>query len=173
MHNTRRLVAAAISLAILVICSQITIPIPTVPLTLQTLAVGFIAVFLPIIDGLLVIIVYLILGTLGLPIFAGLHGGLSYLLAPAGGYLFGFIAFVLITKLFLRGKSQFNLWLALLLGDLSQLICGTAGLQLALHQSWPIVVGIGILPYIIPELIKITLLTVIAQRLLPIWQRKW
>ncbi|MDN6208478.1 MAG: biotin transporter BioY, partial [Lactococcus sp.] len=67
-HNkTQRLAIIAIAAAFLAISSQITIPLPIVPLTLQTLAVGIIATVLTPLDSVLAILVYLILGAIGLP----------------------------------------------------------------------------------------------------------
>src|SRR5574341_25708 len=91
-HNkTQRLAIIAIAAAFLAISSQITIPLPIVPLTLQTLAVGIIATVLTPLDSILAILVYLILGAIGLPVFAGGAAGFGVILGPTGGFLIGFL----------------------------------------------------------------------------------
>ncbi len=66
---------AGIMLALLIVCSQLTIPLPVIPLTLQTFAVGLLASILPLRYSLQTILVYLLLGFIGLPIFANFKGG--------------------------------------------------------------------------------------------------
>lgn len=77
-------------LALLLVCSQLTIPLPMIPLTLQTLVVGLLASILPLRYSLQTILVYLLLGFIGLPVFANFKGGLGVLFSNTGGYLLGF-----------------------------------------------------------------------------------
>ncbi|NLJ94383.1 MAG: biotin transporter BioY [Clostridiaceae bacterium] len=94
--NLKRLTINALMLAVLIVCSQITIPMPIgVPFTLQTLAIAILAYLLSLKDSLLVIGTYLIGGFLGLPIFSNFSGGPAKLVAPSAGYLFGFIPMII------------------------------------------------------------------------------
>lgn len=88
---------------LLALFSQISLPLPftPVPLTLQTLGVLFIGYYLGASAGIISIILYLLLGAIGLPFFAGLKGGLLVLSGPTGGYLVGFIGGV-----YLVGKAK-------------------------------------------------------------------
>lgn len=79
-----------ICLALLVICSKITIPTPAIQFTLQTLAVSFIALFLGPRLGPLTQTLFLLIGLAGVPVFAG-GGGLGYVFRPSFGYLLAFI----------------------------------------------------------------------------------
>ncbi|MFN4131808.1 MAG: biotin transporter BioY [Caldimicrobium sp.] len=83
---------------LLALFSQIRIPLSftPVPLTLQTLGVLFIGYYLGAFAGVASVILYLTLGAIGFPFFAGLKGGLLSLSGPTGGYLVGFIAGVYI-----------------------------------------------------------------------------
>ncbi|MFN4196999.1 MAG: biotin transporter BioY [Caldimicrobium sp.] len=74
--------------------AQIRIPLPftPVPITLQTFGILIIGYYLGSKLGALSIMLYLLLGALGVPFFSGLKGGLLALSGPTGGYLFGFIA---------------------------------------------------------------------------------
>ena len=68
-NKVQRLAIIAISTAFLAVASQLTIPLPLVPLTLQTLAVGIIATLLKPLDSILAICLYLVLGAIGVPVF--------------------------------------------------------------------------------------------------------
>jgi biotin transport system substrate-specific component len=72
--------------------AYIMIPLPPVPITLQTLFVVLAGALLGGRLGALSQVVYLLLGIIGLPVFHGGKGGLGILLGPTGGYLVGFIA---------------------------------------------------------------------------------
>ena len=106
--NTLSLVTAALFTALTAVCSQIAIPMPTeVALTLQTFAVALCGYVLGIKWGLASIITYLLLGTVGVPVFSGFKGGVQVLFGASGGFIFGFIFFVLIcgASLFINNKA--------------------------------------------------------------------
>lgn len=89
-------------LAVLIICSKITVPTPAISFTLQTMAVSFIALYLGPELGALTQTLFLVLGLAGLPVFSG-GGGLAYVFKPSFGYLVAFIpASYVIGKLFQR-----------------------------------------------------------------------
>ncbi len=90
--KTRGMTLSALFAAFLAISSLIEIPIPfsPVPITLQVLIVFLIAPLLGPRYGAFTCLIYLIFGTIGLPVFAGGTSGLAILLGPTGGYLFGF-----------------------------------------------------------------------------------
>lgn len=94
--------------ALIAICSWISVP-TTVPFTLQTLGVFLAVGLLGGRRGTLAVLTYLLLGLVGLPVFAGFTGGPGALLSPSGGYLIGF----LFTALFLwavERVTQDKLW---------------------------------------------------------------
>jgi len=94
--------------ALIAICSWISVP-TTVPFTLQTLGVFLAVGLLGGRRGTLAVLTYLLLGLVGLPVFAGFTGGPGALLSPSGGYLIGF----LFTALFLWAVeriTQDKLW---------------------------------------------------------------
>ena len=87
--TVRELCATALGAALMTICAWISIP-AQVPFTLQTFAVFFVTALLGLKCGTLSVIVYLLLGAVGLPVFAGFKGGLGSLMGVTGGYLLGF-----------------------------------------------------------------------------------
>ena len=92
MKKTLILVRIALFSAILAILAQITIPLPTgVPITLQTFAVALCGYCLNAKEGCISVVVYLMLGAIGIPVFSGFQGGISRLVGPTGGFLIGFV----------------------------------------------------------------------------------
>lgn len=86
--------------AVLVVCSQISIPLPgSVPLSLQTFAIALLAWTLTPGQAFYCVLVYLLLGAAGLPVFAGFQGGFARLAGPTGGYLLGFLPMALLLSL--------------------------------------------------------------------------
>ncbi len=89
--RTVDLCCIALLAVVMVVCAWVTIPGP-VPFTLQTLAVFAALVLLGGRRGTFAILVYLLLGAVGLPVFSGFRGGLGALLGATGGYILGFLA---------------------------------------------------------------------------------
>ena len=86
----------AVSAALITICSWISIPVGPVPVTLQTLAVLAVLLTVGGRRGTIAIAVYLALGAVGVPVFAGFKGGPAAFIGPTGGFLAGFIAAALV-----------------------------------------------------------------------------
>lgn len=148
-----------IGFLLLFACSQITIPIQPVPITLQTLAIMVIGLTFTTRAGLGSIALYLGSAAIGLPVLTNWSGGLAKFAGPTAGYLVGFVvAIALMTSIRRRWpKPTF-------FATLSNCILGTTviymfgvgwlsylvGIEPALH--------LGLLPFIIPGVIKSLLL---------------
>lgn len=159
---------SGILLAFLIICSQLTIPLPLIPLTLQTLAVGLIATLLPMRYALETIGAYLLLGALGLPVFANFKGGPAVFLSPTGGYLVGFIVYILVTCALLKNRNGlFLIMLANLCGAFLQLLFGSLGLMFLTDVSFLTAFLTGTFPFLVPGLIKVCLVVLIARAVEP------
>lgn len=138
------------------IIAQFTIPLGIVPLTGQTLAVGIAATILSPINSTIAVLVYLLLGIIGLPVFAGLSSGISILFGPTGGYLIGFIFNTLITGVILQ-RTRYTLFWAIIantIGALITLLFGTIWLKIAAEMTWQVAMSSGFVTFIIPGIIK-------------------
>ena len=95
-RSIRMQVLCALFAAVTAVCSQITIPIQPVPITLGTFAVLMAGGFLGKRYGLLAIVIYLLLGMAGVPVFSMMRAGFSVIAGPSGGFIIGFapMAFV-------------------------------------------------------------------------------
>lgn len=91
--SVRELILVALFAALLALLSQLAIPLPSgVPATLQTFAVALCGFTLGVKKGTIAVAVYLLLGAIGLPVFAGFLGGVGVFVGVTGGFLWGFLA---------------------------------------------------------------------------------
>ncbi len=161
----------AICAALIAICSWISIP-AAVPFTLQTFAVFCVLGLLGGKRGTISILVYILLGAIGLPVFTGFNAGLGALLGTTGGYILGFVFIGLIywlaEKLF--GTKLWVRVTAMLLGLLICYAFGTAWFMfLYARRTGPIALGTAlgwcVFPFLIPDLVKMCLAVMLSGRL--------
>ena len=153
----------ALGAALIAALSPFTIPLGPIPITLQTLAIGLIASIYRPKEATLSVLIYLLLGAIGLPVFAGGHGGISSFYGPTAGVLFFFPLRALVTSSLAGQKGQpIRIFLANALGEVVLFIGGALGFMLITHQSLDLTVKLVVLPFVLPDLIKITLTTVFA-----------
>jgi biotin transport system substrate-specific component len=155
----RMMIVTALFSAIIGVLAQITIPLPLVPITGQTLAIGLAATILGSRYGSFSVILYLIIGSSGVPVFAEFSGGFSKLIGPTGGYLVGFLPTAFLIGWFME-KTSFNLKNAVIANSIGMLITltfGTAWLKVAANLSWTAAFAGGFTPFIVVGLIKASL----------------
>lgn len=152
--TVQNMVLVAMFTAILSICSQIAFQLPGgVPVTLQTFSIVLIGIILGPRLGLMSVLLYLLIGTVGVPVFSGFRGGLNVLVGATGGYLFGFLPMVYITGLG-KGKPFYHSTAFSIVG---LLICHVMGLYM-----YFLVTGTWLLPSVPLMLAKDITTTVIA-----------
>ncbi|WP_416151788.1 biotin transporter BioY [Salipaludibacillus sp. HK11] len=142
--------------AITAVLSQMVIPIPVVPITGQTLAVGLTATIIGSKLGTMAISCYVLIGAFGMPVFAQAKGGIQVLFGPTGGYIIGFILTVYVTGLILE-KTSFNLKMAMIantVGMFITLLFGTVQLKYLLALDWSEAILAGAVPFLAVGLIK-------------------
>lgn len=170
--GTRDLVLVALMTALMAICSWISIP-ATVPFTLQTLGVFLACALLGGKRGSLAVFVYILLGAVGAPVFAGFSGGFGTLLNSTGGYILGFLlqALVMWGLESLWGRDAWwKLGLSMLLGLLACYAAGTAWFLVVYTRSTG-PVGLTtvllwcVIPFIVPDLAKLALALVLQRRI--------
>ena len=153
----RAIVLVVAGTALLTLSAKIRLPLPYVPMTLQTLVVLVIGAAYGWRLGVTTIIAYLAEGAAGLPVFAGPVGGLAPLTGPTAGYLFGFVAAAFIAGwLSERGwdRSVPRLFIAMGIGHIVILFAGFAwlafGVRLGIEKAWLV----GVMPFIAASVIK-------------------
>lgn len=151
----------AMFVAIISVCSWISIPVGTVPFTLQTLAVFVTAGVLGTKRSVITILVYIVLGLIGVPVFTQFKAGPHAIVGPTGGYLIGFIFMVIaigeITKMFPnKNQSTRNMvfLVSMIVGDVLCFIAGTIHFMHVMKMDLAGAIAICIIPYIIPDILK-------------------
>ena len=166
-NRTLSLILPAFSAAIIAALAQIIIPIGAVPITLQTFAVGLVAAVFKPREATLSAILYLILGAIGLPVFAGGSGGLQSFFGPSAGYLLAYPFFALVTSALTHAKTPiWKSFLAFVLGDVLVFVGGILSLHFLGKMSWSAAVAVGLTPFIIPDLIKGLIVTLVTKPVL-------
>lgn len=172
--KTKDMVYIALFAIIIAICSWISIP-SVVPFTLQTFAVFITVYLLGGKNSLFAILLYILLGAVGLPVFAGFKGGIAALFGATGGYIIGFV-FIAIIYWLIEKFTANNLVLkiaAMLAGLIVCYAFGTAWfmhiyLQAGKEISLATALSWCVIPFIIPDLIKLALGVVLGIRLKPL-----
>ena len=156
-YNIRHLCLISLFSALIVIMAQISIPMPIgVPITMQTFAVTMAGVILGSKKGFTATLVYILLGAIGLPVFANFTGGWQSITGPTSGFILSFPLMAYIIGLGTEQRHRFRFWysLGIALGTSLNMLCGI--LMFCLITQSPISVGFATcgLPYIPVTLIK-------------------
>ncbi|MGX6977677.1 biotin transporter BioY [Vagococcus elongatus] len=157
------------------IVSQLTIPLGLIPLTGQTFAVGFVATLVPPSISVCAVGIYLLMGIIGIPVFAGFSGGLATVLGPTGGYLIGFFFSAFFISFLISKKSNSFIWVLLVnvFGAMISLFVGAIGLKIYLDTSMIEALKIGILPFILPEVIKAFFASFLGMKALTVFRKRF
>lgn len=160
----------ALFAVLMAVCAWISIPIPmtVISVTLQTFAVFAALLTLDGRRGTYAVIVYILLGLVGLPVFSGFKGTAA-LVGASGGYIIGFIGTALLYWL-LTGRLGNSLPVSIIACALGLVVCyafGTAWF-LVVYTSGPMdlakALGMCVIPFIIPDLVKLALAVILSRR---------
>ena len=150
------MILTSLCAAIIAVLAQIIIPLPLIPITGQTLAIGLVVTILGLKHGTYAVLLYILLGAIGLPVFQSFTGGLGILFGPTGGYIIGFIPTALVIGFYLK-KTRLTFTHALvanILGMLVTLAFGAVWLKYLAELSWTGALFSGVIPFLIVGVIK-------------------
>lgn len=174
--TTYRITLVALCVAFVTLCSWIAIPF-YVEFTLQLFAVFLLASALPPLISALGVISYILLGLVGAPVFASFKSGFSAFAGPTGGFIIGFLISSVLISIFIKlypAHPLFHIGIMLL----SLLICYACGIiwyLLVINGSGCVSVSeiliVFVVPYIVPDVLKIFLVRVIYKKLYPYFER--
>lgn len=157
---TNTMAKVALVCALLCALSPFSIPLPfsPVPLSLANFVL-FLSVFvLKPKHAALSVILFLLIGAIGIPVFSGFSGGIGKLVGPTGGYLIGYLPLVLILgmsmKLSLKNHWYIGYIVGIIIGEAVLYILGTAWLSYNLQITFAEGLGIGVIPYLPGDAIK-------------------
>ncbi len=166
--STKGLVYAALFGALTAAGAFIVIPLPPVPITAQTFFLNVSAILLGGQLGAVSQFIYVMLGVVGIPVFAGGKAGLGVIFGPTGGYLQGFIIAAFIIGMVNRMKKSAGIFwniFSMLIGMLIIYFLGSLQLSLVAKMSFHKALTVGVLPFIPGDIIKILLAAIISSRL--------
>lgn len=169
--SLKELCRIALFTALTAVCAQIVVP-AAVPFTLQLFAVLLAAGLLGAWQAGASVLIYILLGAVGLPVFSGFRSGISHLLGATGGYITGFLFTAIISGLLIK-KFKNSFWgtvLSMLIGTVVCYALGTAQYMLVYMNSgdektFLYTLSVCVVPFIIPDIVKIFLAAVCAGRL--------
>ena len=167
----REIAYIGLAVALITVCAWISVPVFSVPFTLQTFAVALVGGLLGWKRALPAVFVYILMGLVGIPVFAGFKAGIPALFGATGGYIFGFLFLSLLPALakLLPAKNAaartvifycFNI-----LGCAVLYFFGTLWLVLMTRCAVGYALGICVVPFIVPDAVKLAFSAIITVRL--------
>lgn len=164
-NSALKISVTALSACLICVCSWIAVPIGGVPMTLQTFGVAFCGYLLGVRLGVCATAVYLALGAVGLPVFAGFGGSLAFLIGPTGGFLVGFPLLALFCGIAAKRKRLFGEMIFILTG---LVLCHLLGVLWFAYVSAVSLVQAFLLtslPYILKDVISVLLARISVRKL--------
>ena len=169
--KTLDMVYIALFACLMAICAWISIP-GQIPFTLQTMGVFLAVGLLGGKRGTIAVLVYILMGAVGLPVFSGFAGGLGKLLGMTGGYIVGFLVSALLMWAMeaLFGSKKWVLPVSMVVGLFACYAFGTAWFMVVYISSkgaitLGAVLGMCVIPYIIPDAVKIAVALLLTKAL--------
>lgn len=172
--KTLDIVLIGMFVALIAICAYISIP-TAVPFTMHTFGIFAAVAMLGQKRSTLAMLVYLLLGAVGVPVFAGFRGGIAVLFGPTGGYLLGYLLAAMLSGFLINclGRKFPIMFFSMVLG---MLVCYAFGTVWFIYLYTKNGSEMGILtalsncvfPFVIPDLIKIALAIILGNQLRPL-----
>lgn len=167
--KNKNLIFSAIFTSMMIICAQISIPLPftPVPINLTLIPVFVISVLMPLRYAVLSQLLYIFMGIIGLPVFANFSSGVWHVLGPTGGFILGFIEIVIIVYIFAqKSKGQY---IGYILGMITGLLCcyltGVFWFMFITHTGFVPALLMCVVPFVFGDILKIILALFVSLRI--------
>ena len=158
--------------ALICVAAPWTVPVGPIPITLATFVIYLSAAVLGAKKGALAVLVYVLLGTVGLPVFTNFEGGLHKLIGATGGYIAGYIPLAVIAGLAAdRFEKLWSYVAGMVLGTVALYSLGTAWFMFMTKASLSYSLAVCAVPFLPGDAIKIACASVLATRLRPLLKR--
>jgi biotin transport system substrate-specific component len=174
IEKLRWMVLASLMAALTAVGAYIHVPIGPVPIVLTTLFALLAGLLLGSHWGLASMGLYLFVGAIGMPVFAGGKGGFAHLFGPTGGYLFGFALAAWVTGFISERSHGFMIFeiFAILAGSLAIYGLGIPWLKMVTQMSWTKTFIVGMVPFIPGDCVKASTALVLARVIRPVLNRQ-
>lgn len=163
----KNMIRMSLLAALICVASYISFSIGTVPFSAQTLAIMIVGLLLKPKESLMTVSVYILLGAIGLPVYANGTSGVGILFGPTGGYIWGFLLGAIIIS-YLKDilKSKVGYALAAMIGGVGVIyVCGVIGLMTMAKMPFTAAMIAGVYPFLIGDIIKVIVAVWIAKRI--------
>ena len=157
--STKVMATIAVMTALTCIFGPLSIPIGPIPISLTPFCVFFSVYVLGMKKGTISVLLYLLIGLAGVPVFSGFTAGPAKLFGPTGGYLIGFILMALISGYFIDkfpGKYAIQ-FTGMLLGLFALYALGTFWLAYSAGMTLQAAFAAGVAPFILLDVLKLVL----------------
>lgn len=164
-NKVKNLAMTGMFTALLCVLSPVTIPFPGgIGVTLSVFIILLITYVAGMKRALLCCVLYLLIGAVGLPVFAGFQGGLGCITGPTGGYLAGYPAMVMVAGLFIKiGKDRKAFMITgNCMGVLVCYILGNLWYMYTMNAGFCQALAVCVLPFVVFDIIKIVLVCIIG-----------
>lgn len=172
LNDLHSLVWTALMAAAVAAGAYIHVPIGPVPVSMQTFFVTLAGFILGPKRAAMALGLYLLAGSIGLPVFAGGKSGLGHLFGPTGGFLAGFVISAMVTGM-ARINEETIPWIKGLafglLGMVALFIMGASWLKFSLGLTWTKTWAVGVAPFLVWGVIKTTAALVCSRALARMW----
>lgn len=166
MQPIKNQILVGLCAALMMIFSQISIPLPMgVPMTLQIFGVVLIAIILEAKLATVTLVIYILLGSIGVPVFSNFSSGLFYLAGPTGGFIIGFVIMAFVIGCAYTTGNRTILWGGAYIGLGLDYLLGMVQLALVSHISMEKALLIGVYPFVIKDIISIMAGIIVANRI--------
>ena len=165
--STRRMVYCALFAALVAVFAQIQIPMTPVPISLATFGVMMCGLLLGWKWGGLAVMIYILLGAAGVPVFAGFKGGVAVLTGPTGGYILGYLPCAALAGLGVAAwqEAYGSRCVLMILGAVACYALGTGWFMLQSGRTLADSLTLCVLPFLPGDAVKIALAAFLAPRL--------
>ena len=167
------LALCALFVSLCAACSQIVIPLPMIPINLALFSVHLTGALLGAKRGSLSMVVYLLMGLFGIPVFHGFTAGPGVLLGPTGGYIIGYIFTAAIAGWTVNrvGTVFWKLFLGMSTGVLTCYLFGTLWFMALMGMGFWESLAICVFPFLIGDGVKIVMAVLLTRKMLPILRK--
>ena len=163
--KTKKLIYCALFGAVICIMSLISIPTQPIPLNMALFGVLLAGGMLGKRYGTLSVVVYILLGAVGIPVFAGFRGGIAVLAGPTGGYIAGYLIIAFLTGLIYEKTKKFKYTIPVMI--ISVILCyvfGTAWYYYIMKSGVVSALSLCVLPFIPADIIKVVMAALVLKK---------
>ncbi|MBR0062812.1 MAG: biotin transporter BioY [Oscillospiraceae bacterium] len=171
--KVRDMTVIALFAAIICVMAPWSFSAGAVPITLATFAIYLASLVLGWKRASIAVVIYILIGAVGVPVFSNMSGGLQKLVGPTGGYIVGYIPLAIIAGLIAdRFENPCGYAAALIAGTLALYVLGTAWFCVSLGKDLGYAMGVCVLPFLPGDAVKIILATLVAVKLRPVVKKE-